>query len=232
MRTARDRRRIWRGARRAAEQARDDDWVEETQSPAEETEGEKWRRKKWGAREKQKRKKGTPCTLSSTSQTQQSQQQQHQQPQQCACSDAHGCHRDGGQRSHARHLPPYCGFVLAVDSVVSGIDIFAFSTWFGLFDKFPPVSHREGDTRIMRTTDVMIAMWARVARSFSVVLVLVCPLPMVYPIRHPLWSLSSQHLAFHNVAPSQVMQYIAPAPVVCSSSRSVFRCVSAGHRVF
>ena len=34
---------IWR----AAEQARDDDRVEETESPAQETEGEKWRRKKW-----------------------------------------------------------------------------------------------------------------------------------------------------------------------------------------
>ena len=42
MRTARGRRRIWRAARRAAEQVRDDDWVEETQSFAEEAEGEKW----------------------------------------------------------------------------------------------------------------------------------------------------------------------------------------------
>ena len=42
MRTARGRRRIWRAARRAAEQARDDDGVEETQSSAEEAEGEKW----------------------------------------------------------------------------------------------------------------------------------------------------------------------------------------------
>ena len=47
MRTARDRRRIWRAAWRAAEQARDDDRVEETLCPAEKTEGEKWRRKKW-----------------------------------------------------------------------------------------------------------------------------------------------------------------------------------------
>ena len=38
MRTARDRRRIWRAARRAAEQARDDDRVEETRSLAEEAE--------------------------------------------------------------------------------------------------------------------------------------------------------------------------------------------------
>ena len=42
LRTARGRRRIWRAARRAAEQARDDDRVEETQSPAEEAEGETW----------------------------------------------------------------------------------------------------------------------------------------------------------------------------------------------
>ena len=41
MRTARDRRRIWRAARRAAEQARDDR-VEETRSFAEEAEEEKW----------------------------------------------------------------------------------------------------------------------------------------------------------------------------------------------
>ena len=46
MRTARGRRRIWRAARRAAEQARDDDRVEETRSPAEEAEGETWERKK------------------------------------------------------------------------------------------------------------------------------------------------------------------------------------------
>ena len=34
--------RIWRAARRADEQARDDDRVEETRSLAEEAEGEKW----------------------------------------------------------------------------------------------------------------------------------------------------------------------------------------------
>ena len=45
MRTARGRRRIWRAARRVAEQARDDETVEETQSFAEEAEGEKWGRK-------------------------------------------------------------------------------------------------------------------------------------------------------------------------------------------
>ena len=45
VRTARGRRRIWRAARRAAEQARDDDRVEETRSLAEEAEGEKWGRK-------------------------------------------------------------------------------------------------------------------------------------------------------------------------------------------
>ena len=42
MRTARGRRRTWRAARRAAEQAHDDDRVEEAQSSAEEVEGEKW----------------------------------------------------------------------------------------------------------------------------------------------------------------------------------------------
>ena len=46
MRTARGRRRTWRAATRAAEQARDDDRVEETRSLAEEAEGEKWGRKK------------------------------------------------------------------------------------------------------------------------------------------------------------------------------------------
>ena len=45
LRTARGRRRIWRAARRAAEQARHDGRVEETQSFAEEAEGDKWRRK-------------------------------------------------------------------------------------------------------------------------------------------------------------------------------------------
>ena len=37
--------RIWRAARRAAEQARDDDRVDETRSLAEEAEGENWRRR-------------------------------------------------------------------------------------------------------------------------------------------------------------------------------------------
>ena len=46
MRTARGRRRIWRAARRAAEQARDDDTVEETRSLAEEAEGETRGRRK------------------------------------------------------------------------------------------------------------------------------------------------------------------------------------------
>ena len=36
----------------------------------------------------------------------------------------------------------------------------------------------------MRATDVMIAMWVRVTRSFSVVLVLLCPLPIVTPERY------------------------------------------------
>ena len=46
-RTMRGRRRTWRAARTAAEQARDDDKVEENRSLAEEAEGEKWGRKKW-----------------------------------------------------------------------------------------------------------------------------------------------------------------------------------------
>ena len=46
MRTAGGRRRIWRAARRAAEQARDDDRVKETQSLAEEAEGERGEEKK------------------------------------------------------------------------------------------------------------------------------------------------------------------------------------------
>ena len=39
-------RRTWPAARTAAEQARDEDRVEETQSLAEEAEGEKWERRK------------------------------------------------------------------------------------------------------------------------------------------------------------------------------------------
>ena len=46
MRTARGRQRIWRAARRAAEQARDDDRVEETQSFAEEAWGRNERRER------------------------------------------------------------------------------------------------------------------------------------------------------------------------------------------
>ena len=47
MRTARGRRRVWRAARRAAEQARDNVGVGETQSFAEEAEGETGGRKTW-----------------------------------------------------------------------------------------------------------------------------------------------------------------------------------------
>ena len=47
MRTARGRRRVWRAARRAAEQARDNDGVGETQRFAEEAEGETEGRRKW-----------------------------------------------------------------------------------------------------------------------------------------------------------------------------------------
>ena len=47
MRAARGRRRIWRAARRGAEQARDNDGVGETQSFAEEAEEETGGRKKW-----------------------------------------------------------------------------------------------------------------------------------------------------------------------------------------
>ena len=44
MRSARGRRRVWRAARRAAEEARDG--VGETQRQAEEAEGEKWEGRK------------------------------------------------------------------------------------------------------------------------------------------------------------------------------------------
>ena len=54
LQTARGRRRICRAARRAAEQARDDDKVEETQSLVEEAEGRNGER--MGARENQKRR--------------------------------------------------------------------------------------------------------------------------------------------------------------------------------
>ena len=57
--------------------------------------------------------------------------------------------------------------------------------------------------------DVLVAMWARVARSFSVVLVLVCPVPIVIPFT-PIEEHIQPALAFSNVAPSHVMQYIAP----------------------
>ena len=60
MRTARGRRRTWRAARRAAEQAHDDDRVEEAQSSAEEVEGEKWRRRK--ERDRPDFAKQTLCT--------------------------------------------------------------------------------------------------------------------------------------------------------------------------
>ena len=60
---------------------------------------------------------------------------------------------------------------------------------------------------------MMIAMWVRVARSFSVVLVLVCPLPIVIPFA-PIVEKIQPALAVLNVAPSQVMQHSAPAPVV------------------
>ena len=46
MHSAKGRRRIWRAARRAAEQARDGDRVQETQRRTEEVEGEKWERRR------------------------------------------------------------------------------------------------------------------------------------------------------------------------------------------
>ena len=46
MQTARGRRRIWRAARRAAEQACDDGRVEEARSPAEEADGKTWGQRK------------------------------------------------------------------------------------------------------------------------------------------------------------------------------------------
>ena len=45
MRSARGRRRVWRAARRAAEQARDEDRAGEAQCIAEKAEGEKWERR-------------------------------------------------------------------------------------------------------------------------------------------------------------------------------------------
>ena len=44
MRSARGRRRVWRAAKRAAEPVRDGDGARETQGPAEEAEGETWRK--------------------------------------------------------------------------------------------------------------------------------------------------------------------------------------------
>ena len=60
MRTARGRRRIWRAARMAAEQARDDDRVEETRSFAEEAEGEKWGTRKRETNQTTQCKHSTP----------------------------------------------------------------------------------------------------------------------------------------------------------------------------
>ena len=45
MRSARGRRRVWRAARRAAEQARDEDGAGEAQRLADEAEREKWERR-------------------------------------------------------------------------------------------------------------------------------------------------------------------------------------------
>ena len=81
MRTARGRRRIWRAARRAAEQACDDGRVEETLSPAEEVEGETCGRKKREQGRNRREKKTTPCTSCCTClATQQQQPQQQPQP--------------------------------------------------------------------------------------------------------------------------------------------------------
>ena len=59
--TARGRRRTWRAARRAAEQARDDDRVEETQISAEHAEVEKMGQEEMGARKNQKGRKHHPA---------------------------------------------------------------------------------------------------------------------------------------------------------------------------
>ena len=94
--------------------------------------------------------------------------------------------------------------------MVSGIDIFAFSTGLYILTRF----HSSFTVKVNsdHARDVLIAMWVRVARSFSVVLVLVCPLPIVIPFT-PIEEHIQPALAFSNVALSQVMQYIAPAPV-------------------
>ena len=87
MRTARRRRRIWRAARTAAEQARDDGRVEETQSFAEQTgrNGEEKEEEKDRTNSAVKTLCTQCCTCQAT-QTQQ-QQQQPQHPQDCDYND-------------------------------------------------------------------------------------------------------------------------------------------------
>ena len=75
----------------------------------------------------------------------------------------------------------------------------------------------------MRATDVMIAMWVRVARSFSVVLVLVRPLPIVIPFA-PIVGFF-QHiapvLAVSFVVSALAIEYTAPAPAVSYAAPAV-----------
>ena len=84
MRSARGRRRVWRAARRAAEQARDGDRVEETQCLAEEAKWEKWEKRQTDRQTDSALKAGYIwcCTCHKTQPLWQQQQQQLKQQQQ------------------------------------------------------------------------------------------------------------------------------------------------------
>ena len=89
MRTARGRRRIWRAARRVAEQAHDDVRVEEAGNSAEEAEEERGK-KEMGAKENQKREQHPAHCVplpNRNGQLQQPQPQQQQRPRHCDFND-------------------------------------------------------------------------------------------------------------------------------------------------
>ena len=85
MRSARGRRRVWRAARRAAEQARDEDGAGEVQRLAEEAEREKWGRKQTDRQTRQ----GSENTLHI---------EQQPQPQQCGRSSSKHCNTSLSKR--------------------------------------------------------------------------------------------------------------------------------------
>ena len=112
MRTARGRRRIWRAAIRAAEQACDDDRVEETRSPAEEAEGGELGKKKGRETDQTMQRKRLARRIP-LSHCKHRNSNNHSGQQQCVCSRAPTT--DAQTRLELKELVPTKGELLFSD---------------------------------------------------------------------------------------------------------------------